>query len=49
MSWRFTLALLLYLAMAGCVGFGYQPPPGANIEPVHGDSGGGGAGGGAGM
>jgi hypothetical protein len=49
MNWRWVFALSIYLVMAGCAGLGYQPPPGADAEPVHGGPGGGGGGGGAGM
>jgi hypothetical protein len=37
-------AILVCLVLAGCAGAGYRPPPGANTEPVHGESGGGGGG-----
>lgn len=44
MSWRLVLTLLACLAAAGCKGAGYQPPPGDQSGPVHGESGGGGGG-----
>jgi len=48
MSWRIAFVLAVCVAVGGCVAAGYQPPPGADLEPVHGESGGAG-GGGAGM
>jgi hypothetical protein len=48
MRWRLALAFVACLGVAGCVAAGYQPPPGDQSGPVHGDSGGAG-GGGAGM
>jgi len=39
------LVALLLLCLAACVSLGYQPPPGADAEPVRGGPGGGGAGG----
>ena len=38
-------ALLACLILAACTQAGYRPAPGANTEPVHGESGGGGGGG----
>jgi len=35
------------LVLSGCTGLGYQPPPGADAEPVRGGPGGGGGGGGS--
>jgi hypothetical protein len=49
MSWRLALAFAVYLVVAGCAGLGYQPPPGADTEPVRGGPGGGGGGGGGSM
>jgi hypothetical protein len=37
-------ALLGLLSLAACGGFGYQPPPGDQSGPIHGESGGGGGG-----
>jgi len=48
-SWRLALAFAVYLVVAGCAGLGYQPPPGADTEPVRGGPGGGGGGGGGSM
>lgn len=48
MTWRIVV-LAAYLAVAGCSGLGYQPPPGADAEPVRGGPAGGGGGDGAGM
>ena len=49
MSWRLALAFVVYMVVAGCAGLGYQPPPGADTEPVRGGPGGGGGGGGGSM
>ncbi|HEU0217018.1 MAG TPA: hypothetical protein VFQ90_10175 [Stellaceae bacterium] len=40
-------AALVCFVLAACASPGYRPPPGANTEPVHGESGGGGGGGGS--
>jgi hypothetical protein len=40
-------AILACLVLAACANAGYRPAPGANTEPVHGESGGGGGGGGS--
>jgi hypothetical protein len=46
---RLALALAVCVVVAGCARLGYQPPPGADTEPVRGGPGGGGGGGGGSM
>jgi hypothetical protein len=40
-------AIFACLVLASCITAGYRPAPGADNEPVHGESGGGGGGGGS--
>jgi hypothetical protein len=42
---RLAAVVLACLALGACASAGYRPPPGVDLEPVHGDPGGGGGGG----
>jgi hypothetical protein len=42
--WLLAFAILACMAVGGCAAAGYRPPPGADLEPVHGESGGAGGG-----
>ena len=45
MRLRLAALLLACLALGACAATGYRPPSGADVEPVHGESGGGSGGG----